>query len=302
MGIVLLVFSYSRWGRDRLQVLTGSVVTLAGLGGVAMTTLVNPEVTQTYYLGLILTMLFGFTVAQMRWRAANAMAGTIVLAYELVALDSLPTLQLIHNNFYLLAGVIIGLIACWQTERFHRREFLQLREIDAQRTALADANDRLEAEASRDPLTGLQNRRHLTERILEAAGMAERYGIPTTLVLMDMDRFKRVNDTFGHPVGDALLRTVARTLASTVRDTDRLFRIGGDEFLVLLLGTPLETAYGAVARMEAILDGVFQVGPWSELGLGVSTGIVLVDPKLTPEKNVEAADRSMYTVKTPEER
>lgn len=301
-GAFLLATSFTTWGQDRMQLLAGSLVTVAGLGVAAMTAVLTPQVAQAYYVGMILTVLFGFTVSQLRWHAAVAMGGTIVVAYELVAFQRLPVELLINNNFFLLTGVIIGLIACWELERFHRRDFLQVREIVAQRKALAASNQLLQLEASRDPLTGLQNRRHLEERIDDAAGLTRRYGIPTCAMLLDLDHFKRVNDTLGHPVGDELLQQVARCLDAAVRDTDRVFRIGGDEFLVLLRGTPLETALEAVARIEQALAALFGEGAWAGLEIGASAGVVILDPELSPLQNLEAADRSLYTAKHPESR
>ena len=229
IGVVLFALSFSAWGRDRLQLLTGTLVTLAGLGVVVMTAIVDPAIAEAYYVGLILTVMFGFTVAQLRTVAATPMAGVIVVAYEWVVWDALPMELLVNNNFFLLTGVVIGFIACWELERFHRRDFLHLRQIRDQREALALANQRLEQEAALDPLTGLRNRRHLEDRLEDAAGLARRYGIPATLVLLDLDHFKRVNDSLGHPVGDELLRATAQVLSNAVRDTDLLFRIGGDE-------------------------------------------------------------------------
>jgi diguanylate cyclase (GGDEF)-like protein len=76
-------------------------------------------------------------------------------------------------------------------------------------------------------------------------------------VLLDLDPFKRVNDSLGHPLGDERLRAAARALASAVRDTDRLFRIGGDECLVLLRGPALDTAHGGAQRMTDELSVLF---------------------------------------------
>ena len=80
-------------------------------------------------------------------------------------------------------------------------------------------------------------------------------------MLLDLDPFKRVNDSLGHPVGDERLRAAARALASAVRDTDPLFRIGGDEFLVLLRGRALDTAHDGAQRMTDQLSALFADGP-----------------------------------------
>jgi diguanylate cyclase (GGDEF)-like protein len=102
--------------------------------------------------------------------------------------------------------------------------------------------------AATDPLTGLANRRR-AERWLAAAG-------PAACLVVDLDGFKAVNDAFGHPAGDAVLRSVAETLAGAIRSGDRLARLGGDEFLVLLPGTDPAGALVVAERIRARLAGL----------------------------------------------
>jgi len=98
-----------------------------------------------------------------------------------------------------------------------------------------------------DPLTGLRNRREL-ERAMAAYG--SRAPEPATLVYVDLDHFKRLNDTLGHPAGDAALRHVARLLEAAVRDGDVVARIGGEEFAVWLPGTPLREGMEVAERIR----------------------------------------------------
>jgi PleD family two-component response regulator len=95
--------------------------------------------------------------------------------------------------------------------------------------------------AVRDSLTGLYNRRYLDETLEREVSRARREGIPLSLVMLDIDYFKRVNDTYGHQVGDEVLRTLAATLSADIRAEDVACRYGGEEFLILLPNMPLAT-------------------------------------------------------------
>nr|MBP6743315.1 GGDEF domain-containing protein [Deltaproteobacteria bacterium] len=98
----------------------------------------------------------------------------------------------------------------------------------------------LEAMATTDGLTGLTNRRAFQERLTEMLGRAERHGRPLTLLLCDIDHFKKINDTYGHPVGDTVLKRVAQVVAAQVRKIDIAARYGGEEFAVVLESTDQE--------------------------------------------------------------
>ena len=108
------------------------------------------------------------------------------------------------------------------------------------------ANDRLRISSERDVLTGLRNRRYFNEHILPIDGGRPVIGC---VLLMDIDHFKRVNDTFGHPAGDAVLTAVVHRLSSTLRASDKLVRWGGEEFLAVLDAMPLEHADLTIARL-----------------------------------------------------
>lgn len=121
------------------------------------------------------------------------------------------------------------------------RALLRLRrhiaELQLKSARLAELNAELERVAVRDGLTGVYNRRHLEQRLGEEVERARRYGQPLAVVVCDVDRFKSVNDTYGHAAGDAVLRGVATCLQATVRRTDLLARFGGEEFVVVAPST-----------------------------------------------------------------
>lgn len=162
-------------------------------------------------------------------------------------------------------------------------------------TARRESEEKLRFMALQDPLTELANRAHFEERLRFALANARRYGESIGLILLDLDRFKPVNDQHGHAVGDQLLQAVARRIRSSVRETDTVGRIGGDEFVVLLTG-PItrETA-------QRVADKIFnQVASPLELGglrleITCSLGLALYPEDGQDELALtKAADEAMY--------
>ncbi|MCS6780960.1 MAG: EAL domain-containing protein [Geminicoccaceae bacterium] len=158
--------------------------------------------------------------------------------------------------------------------------------------------ERMERLAWHDPLTGLPNRRLLEDRTGQALVHAERHRQGLALMLLDLDRFKEVNDTLGHQVGDLLLQQVAERLGGPLRRTDTLARLGGDEFAVLLAPpTGLETACRVAERLVEALVAPFWVDG-SRLEVGVSIGVALFpDHGHDLATLLEQADAAMYKAK-----
>lgn len=146
-----------------------------------------------------------------------------------------------------------------------------------------------------DPLTGIRNRRAFYDRASAEMVRARRHERPLTVVYVDLDDFKGVNDRFGHEVGDLLLITVAATIRLSLRETDIVSRLGGDEFVVLLPETNLAEAREPVSRMLERLRRVMAQNGWS---VTASAGVLSCD---APPESVEAlmreADRLMYDAK-----
>jgi diguanylate cyclase (GGDEF)-like protein/PAS domain S-box-containing protein len=166
--------------------------------------------------------------------------------------------------------------------------------------AAKDVTDRmwLERQALRDPLTRLPNRLLLMDRARQALARLHRSGGVVSLLFIDLDRFKAVNDNFGHDVGDRLLISVADRLAEMMRDSDTVARLGGDEFVIL--GEELESdaeALGLAERVLQTLKEPFLVGP-VEVSMPASVGVsVSHDPETDPESMLREADVAMYRAK-----
>ncbi len=151
--------------------------------------------------------------------------------------------------------------------------------------------------AHHDALTGLPNRRLLDDRLAQAFASARRSRGNAALMLLDLDRFKPINDNYGHEAGDAVLKVVGARLKGCVREADTVARIGGDEFVVMLL---VHAPNDAVRVAEKILDSLARPIPvaGNEFQIGVSIGIsVFPDDATEQEALLKFADRAMYLVK-----
>ncbi|MGI4791180.1 MAG: diguanylate cyclase [Janthinobacterium lividum] len=176
----------------------------------------------------------------------------------------------------------------------HRREAESLAEIN---TALQEANSRLEALATTDPLTRLPNHRNLVAALDAETARARRGGSPCALLFLDIDHFKHFNDTYGHPIGDAILVEFADCVHAGLREVDTVGRWGGEEFLVLLPDTSAEEAlqvgerirFAVAAHPLAAIDG---------LHMTCSIGAASCPPQEASRHDlILAADKAMYTAK-----
>ncbi len=165
-------------------------------------------------------------------------------------------------------------------------------------------NQRLTRLANTDDLTGLYNHRHFYQRLEEEHKRAERYGSDLALILLDLDHFKQINDTYGHQQGDAVLRELATVLHRTTRETDLLARYGGEEFAVLLPETSLAGAFQQAERMRRQIKAHYFEALQGK-PLTISCGVACLpfsqEPFRAPRHRQDAliawADQALYTAK-----
>jgi diguanylate cyclase (GGDEF)-like protein len=166
--------------------------------------------------------------------------------------------------------------------------------LGATREHLERERDALRASALTDPLTGAANRRALLARIDYEIARHARNRRSFTLLMLDLDGFKLLNDRFGHPAGDDLLREVAAALARVVRDQDTVARVGGDEFCVLAPETDQAGAERLISRVETSVARV--TAGADSLGASVGAATFPVDGR-TPERLLQAADQHLLSAK-----
>jgi len=169
---------------------------------------------------------------------------------------------------------------------------------EALREAHAQVNQVLEREkelARTDVLTGLANRRAFYEALQAERARAARYRRPITLACVDLDNFKKVNDTLGHAVGDELLARVADVLRKTLRLSDTVGRLGGDEFALLLPETDAPSAEALLEKLRSILRRSMEAKNWPvTFSIGAAT---FLETPPSMEHMIRTADELMYAVK-----
>ena len=156
------------------------------------------------------------------------------------------------------------------------------------------AEARLHELACTDPLTQLRNRRFMMEAAQHESAVFERGGRPLSIVLGDIDHFKRINDLHGHATGDGVLRAIARVLRDGVREVDHVARWGGEEFLLLLPGTELDEAQQVAERLRAGVNALVEVEGRRGLSLSITLGLVELRRGEAVEQALVRADRALY--------
>ena len=163
--------------------------------------------------------------------------------------------------------------------------------------ALKEANRRIEELAELDDLTGSFNRRRIMRFLDDEIARAQRIHAPCSIALIDLDWFKRINDTYGHPIGDEVLRTFAITVFANIRGVDRFGRYGGEEFLLLLPETPRETAARMLDRLRTIIADLDWSAFSPAMRVTVSAGVASLNPNETPDSFLARADSALYKAK-----
>lgn len=152
----------------------------------------------------------------------------------------------------------------------------------------------LEQQAARDPLTGLFNRQKFDTLCAAEIARGKRYGTPLALIMYDIDRFKNVNDTYGHLVGDRVLVETANVVAARMRELDTLARWGGEEFMILAPHTDLDHA----RQLAELVRGVIDDTSFSTVGrVTCSFGVTALSEHDTVDKLIYRADAAMYQAK-----
>lgn len=212
--------------------------------------------------------------------------------YNLLALTTSSQEILLSNRVNGITAVGIGFFLSVILWHYNYTNIVQKRRINLQQK-------QLEQMAYYDSLTDLPNRRLLEKLIKQESDLMQRHGHDTVIIILDIDNFKEINDTYGHPVGDSLLRQLADFLKSEVRQSDTVFRFGGEEFIILMPKTSPEEGYAFAERLrKLILDSKFAVGPvelqiTSSFGVSSMRGI----SGNTLEDYYLAADKSLYIAK-----
>jgi diguanylate cyclase (GGDEF)-like protein/putative nucleotidyltransferase with HDIG domain len=246
-------------------------------------------------------------VARNRRPVLNARPGADFEAAGLT--DFTTTLQSALVCPLLCKDKFIGALAVYHTEpMYYRDDHRRLLDRVSEQAAVVIRNS-IEFEQTRldsltDPLTGLPNTRNLFNHLSRELSRAQRLGTEVSLLVMDLDRFKEINDTYGHHVGDRALREVARVLQDAIRPYDMCVRYAGDEFIIVLAGCGSVEADQKRQELQAAVEGiVFEARPGRKVPLGISVGAaVFPQDGESYESLLAAADSRMYQDKAARKR
>lgn len=163
--------------------------------------------------------------------------------------------------------------------------------------ALSDISELYYKDSITDELTGLYNRRFFLAQASLAVKSASRYDFPISIIICDIDNFKRINDTWGHDVGDQAIIQFSRIIKLAARETDTIARLGGDEFILLLPRSGIEGAYGLADRMRELVAEEPLESAKGEVHFTASFGVSSFESTDSIEKNIKEADIALYVAK-----
>jgi diguanylate cyclase len=223
--------------------------------------------------------LFAITVLGLTiWWKSHTDAGRYPLREELV-------------HFVLAATMLVAV--AYLAELLSRLR----KKLKARTQELTDALARIQDMATRDELTQLFNRRQMTETLKREGARRERSGEPACIAVIDIDHFKRINDTLGHAAGDAVLKCFSEQALAAIRRSDVLARWGGEEFLLLLPATEMDAAKAVLDRMRAHVRESVRIGADASLHVTFSAGLVESAAGDSIDAAIDLADQQMYRAK-----
>jgi diguanylate cyclase (GGDEF)-like protein len=157
----------------------------------------------------------------------------------------------------------------------------------------------LKRQVAQDSMTKLINHQHFNELLEQEISRSERYNRPLSIIIADIDHFKSINDTFGHPVGDFVIKTVADSFRSELRESDHVARYGGDEFAVILPETPLDSALSAAEKLREAIESLKVVCDNKDIFVTISFGVSAIPTthNISREELKKRADTALYEAK-----
>jgi diguanylate cyclase (GGDEF)-like protein len=226
----------------------------------------------------------------------------ICTSYEIPSGNIKPLSKLLQEANEGLSDLNLSyekLLAEYKKEKMQAEKLAQ--ELKATNDELNKANQKLEETSVRDYLTGLYNRRYLFDFLDKELNRAQRYGVRFSIMIFDIDFFKKINDTYGHQSGDLVLKAISEKATAMIRNTDLLARYGGEEFVVVMPQTETHGAGTIAERLRKAIEGMDIPVDGQTVKITVSVGVatyVSQSEKLTIEEFIDKADKALYEAKT----
>jgi diguanylate cyclase (GGDEF)-like protein len=210
---------------------------------------------------------------------------------------NIELISTVRVNGLSASAVGLGLaLVMWRTNALST---LQQQLIQTQNKELEKKNRQLRHMASTDMMTGLYNRTRFTEFVEMEAERLKRSEGTSSLIILDLDDFKNVNDSYGHPNGDTVLKLIAGVIKGQIRSTDILCRFGGEEFAVLLPGTTPDGAFNVAEKIRRAIEGCTFTGKLENLKITASLGVTALGNNGATSFNTayQKADNALYKAK-----
>lgn len=274
---------------------------MAGLGLLFVTgfATVDQWVTPNITPFVIGAVAVGLVVYLRPGTAALVFAGAYALFFVAIGLTQGQPEQLLSNRINGLAAVGMAWALSVILWRNHTTITLQQEQLEASNAELQAKQKDLQRLTRLDGLTGLYNRNTFVELTRQELARARRQGLATTILLLDLDLFKRVNDTWGHPAGDAVLKNVANLCNSAVRATDLVGRLGGEEFIILLPGTTQEAGRKLAEKLRLHLEQ--NPTAWEQTCIRNTASIGVASTPALEQRDFDhlysVADQALYSAK-----
>ena len=298
IAVLWLILLLTRFGRRQPEVLILGIIACVNLAIALMLVRVDRHYA-AYSLGMSLTLYAGAFVLiwSPRYMAALVAMSLGIIAAVLLLSDPIPSYAVATILFYCGTAGALSLLGQYYRQSVAWREFKGLVALKREQQRSSELVAELDRISRQDPLTGLANRRAWDEALEREFSLAERRSEPFAVLLIDLDQLKETNDRLGHPVGDAVLRTVGSLLVENSRESDVIARIGGDEFALLAPDCSLLDATELAEKMRRLVEDETTAAA----GIGgttISVGIAEWDgADDTPEAIMLRGDRRLYTAK-----
>jgi len=274
-----------RWSDPSLtgmQIFAGCVATLLSI-------LMAPQIVYMFLLNVFVLLSFGSLYFSRR---------AFFLTWLLLSLSLGACLWAVRDRLEIRVTNTAEWALLWAVVVMSLARFVSINDrVSRLRASLSQKNKALAAQAARDDLTGLWNRRKFMELLQEEIERANRSGRRFTIAIIDVDHFKNINDTCGHLMGDAVLKEISRILGESCRTTDAIGRYGGEEFTLLMVDTKTEQAVVALERMRRAVEQ----NDWSRMAPGLRVTISIGSVEWTAASSLPLllgqADAALYRAK-----
>jgi diguanylate cyclase (GGDEF)-like protein/PAS domain S-box-containing protein len=204
----------------------------------------------------------------------------------------------LYDDYQRLHGRLLVFRDITNRKQVEKKLMLANERLQSQLIEIGTLQSKLRSQAIKDPLTDLFNRRYLDETFDRELARAAREGYPVCVIMLDIDHFKKVNDTYGHEAGDTILKALARILSSRNRRGDFVCRFGGEEFVIVMPNMEMDTAFKRAEELRAALNSLYVPYGRFNLSITISMGIASYPANGEDrEAMLRAADRAMYAAK-----